>query len=388
MKYKLSDVFELQMGKTPSRDNAAYWSQSEFPWVSISDLSGAGKYIHATKESLSKLAVEESGIKIIPAQTVIMSFKLSIGKVSITPVPMYSNEAIMAFIDRGIVEIKPEYLYYLLLHRDWDEGTNKAVMGKTLNKATLSDVVIDIHPIDEQEKIVAVLNKASEIIDSYQRQLRTLDTLIKARFVEMFGDPKMNPHGYPTHQLSEHIQYLTSGSRGWAQYCVDDGAEWFITIKNVKDCHISTVNMQAINAPDNAEAKRTRVQEGDLLISITADLGRTGVVTQEIAQHGAYINQHLTCIRLDREVLEPLYVAHFLESVAGKEQFISKNQSAVKAGLNFNSINTLQLLVPPIEVQQQFLCFVSQIDKSKVAVQAALDKAQLLFDSLMRQYFG
>ena len=156
----------------------------------------------------------------------------------------------------------------------------------------------------------------------------------------------------------------------------------------MKDCHITTDNMQPVNAPDNAEAKRTRVQEGDLLISITADLGRTGVVTKEIADHGAYINQHLTCIRLNRSVLEPLYVAYFMESSAGKEQFISKNQSAVKAGLNFNSINTLWLTVPPLTSQQEFLRFVAQIDKSKVAVQAALDKAQLLFDSLMQEYFG
>ena len=146
---------------------------------------------------------------------------------------------------------------------------------------------------------------------------------------------------------------------------MDDGKEWFITIKNVKDCKIATDNMQPVNAPDNAEAKRTRVQEGDLLISITADLGRTGVITKEIADHGAYINQHLTLIRLNQEYLEPLYVAYFMESTAGKEQFISKNQSAVKAGLNFNSINTLKLLVPPKDIQQEFLSFVAQVDKSK-----------------------
>ena len=204
----------------------------------------------------------------------------------------------------------------------------------------------------------------------------------------MFGDPKLNPNGYPVHQLSDYIQFLTSGSRGWAEYCVDDGAEWFITIKNVKDCHITTDNMQPINAPDNAEAKRTRVREGDLLISITADLGRTGVVTKEIADHGAYINQHLTCIRLDRNAMEPLYVAYFMESPAGKEQFISKNQNAVKAGLNFNSINTLRLIVPPLTIQQSFLRFVTQVDKSKFAVQKALAETQLLFDSLMQQYFS
>lgn len=146
--------------------------------------------------------------------------------------------------------------------------------------------------------------------------------------------------------------------------------------------------MQTINAPDNAEAKRTKVKEGDLLISITADLGRTGVVTRDISEHGAYINQHLICIRLKTELLEPLYVAHYLESPAGKIQFASKNQSAVKAGLNFNSINSLKLLLPPKELQCEFISFINQVNKSKIAVQKALDETQMLFDSLMQKYFG
>ena len=242
--------------------------------------------------------------------------------------------------------------------------------------------------IEKQTEIVGVLIRTEGIIAARQQQLQKLDELVKARFVEMFGDPKINPNNYPVCQLSDFIVFLTSGSRGWAQYCADDGTEWFITIKNVKDCHIETDNMQPINAPDNAEAKRTRVQEGDLLISITADLGRTGVVTKEIAEHGAYINQHLTCIRLKQDVLNPLYVAYFMESPAGKEQFESKNQSAVKAGLNFNSINSLRLMIPPLDDQNAFVDFIKQTDKSKVVVQKALDEAQLLFDSLMQKYFG
>ena len=259
---------------------------------------------------------------------------------------------------------------------------------KAITNAGLEKVAIKLPGIKDQELVADQLDTITRIINKYQKELSFYDELIKARFVEMFGDPKLNPNGYPVHQLSEYIQFLTSGSRGWAEYCVDDGSEWFITIKNVKDCHITTNNMQPVNAPDNAEAKRTRVHEGDLLISITADLGRTGVVSKEIAEHGAYINQHLTCIRMDRDALEPLYVAYFMESPAGKEQFISKNQSAVKAGLNFNSINTLRLIVPPLTIQREFLRFVAQIDKSKVVVQKALDEAGLLFDSLMQKYFG
>ena len=172
--------------------------------------------------------------------------------------------------------------------------------------------------------------------------------------------------------MSDHILFLTSGSRGWAKYHSDDG-EWFVTIKNVKDCKISTEDIQCITPPQNAEADRTRLKEGDLLISITADLGRTGVVTQEIADHGAYINQHLTCIRLNRNVLNPLYVAYFMESDAGKKQFFAKSLSSVKAGLNFDSIKSLQIMVPPLEAQNEFIAFIHQIDKSKyVAFQLTL----------------
>ena len=268
------------------------------------------------------------------------------------------------------------------------EDKTAFVTVKHLSAKELNKLELDIPSIEEQNHRADSLSKLEKTISLRGNELKLLDDLIKARFVEMFGEPKTNPKGYPVCEMSEYIQFLTSGSRGWAKYCMDDGSEWFITIKNVKDCHISIDNLQPVNAPDNAEAKRTKVQEGDLLISITADLGRTGVVTREIAEHGAYINQHLICIRLNKEVLNPLYVAFFMESPAGKEQFESRNQSAVKAGLNFNSINSLRLLVPPMREQIEFVEFVHQVNKSKASVQKSLDETQLLFDSLMQKYFG
>ena len=257
--------------------------------------------------------------------------------------------------------------------------TVKHLSAKELNKLQL--VVPDL---STQNKVAEILSRLEKIIGLRRQELKRLDNLIKARFVELFGDPIDNSKGYPVHQLSEYITSLTSGSRGWAQYCVDDGDEWFITIKNVKDCHIFTDNMQPVNAPDNAEAKRTKVQEGDLLISITADLGRTGVVTKEIAEHGAYINQHLSCIRINRDVLNPLFVAHYMESPAGKEQFIAKNQSAVKAGLNFNSINSLKLIVPPLAEQNRFIDFIDQVDKSKF-INQLLQKMELYVSRYNRE---
>ena len=252
-----------------------------------------------------------------------------------------------------------------------------------VTSAIVKECSIPLPPLDEQRKIAAVLDKVSDLIAKRRQQLDKLDEMVKGKFVEMFGDPVSNPMSWPVRRFSEYIEFLTSGSRGWAKFYADNG-EYFITIKNVKNCRITVDDVQHIIPPDNAEAKRTRVQEGDLLISITADLGRT----KEIAEHGGYINQHLTCIRIKKNSLNPLYVAYYMESEAGKAQFQSKNQSAVKAGLNFDSIKSLHLTVPPLTLQNAFVIFVEKIEKDKLIINRSLEKLETLKNALMQEYFG
>lgn len=281
------------------------------------------------------------------------------------------------------------YLYYFL--EGYVEELRKQAIGgviKYIKLGNLTDALIELPSFDDQVNIVKVLKKGKRLINSRERQIVELDNLIKARFVEMFGDTVTNPLGWEEHRLDEYIVFLTSGSRGWSQYFVDSENELFITIKNVKDNHITLDDIQYVDAPQNKEADRTKVKADDLLISITADLGRTGVVSKEIAEKGAYINQHLSLVRLDVSQINPLFVSYFLESEGGKRQFESKNQNGVKAGLNFEAIKSLKVLVPPIIKQNEYLDFVQQVDKSKVAIQKSLDETQLLFDSLMQKYFG
>ena len=265
--------------------------------------------------------------------------------------------------------------------------THGATM-KHVVKKDFENVLIPYPSLKRQREIAYVLDKLERNLTQKSQELDKLDELIKARFVEMFGDPVLNSNNYKNNYLEQYIEFITSGSRGWSKYYKKDGKYWFITIKNVKNSHITKDNMQTITPPDNQEAKRTKVKEGDLLISITADLGRTGVVTKDIADHGSYINQHLTCLRLNTDRINPVYVSYFLESSAGKRQFSVKNQNGVKAGLNFKAIKKLKILIPPLSLQNKFVNFVQQVDKSKVAVQKSLDETQKLFDSLMQKYFG
>ena len=375
----LKDVCSINMGQSP--DSNSYNDEG----IGVPFFQGNadfGKRYPVTRKWCS------APTKMAASEDILISVRAPIGAMN------YAKED--CCIGRGLAaltpnkaKVSPEFIFWLLKGKNAElnsKGTGSTF--KAIGRKVLEETLVPNLPLEKQLEYSEILERVYGVIQARKEELQKLDELIKARFVELFGDPIDNSKGYPVHQLSEYITSLTSGSRGWAQYCVDDGDEWFITIKNVKGCHIFTDNMQSVNAPDNAEAKRTKVQEGDLLISITADLGRTGVVTKEIAEHGAYINQHLSCIRINRDVLNPLFVAHYMESPAGKEQFAAKNQSAVKAGLNFNSINSLKLIVPPLVEQNRFIDFIEQVNKSKVAVQKALDETQKLFDSLMQRYFG
>lgn len=382
MRYKLKDIFDLQMGKTPSRNNSEYWNTEDYKWISIADLGKTGKYISETKEYLSESAVTESGIKIISANTVVMSFKLSIGKTAITAEDMYSNEAIMAFHDRHVIDILPEYIYYMFKYKNWDEGSNKAVMGKTLNKATLSEVEIDICSMEEQREIVNVLDKMMAVLEGRETELALLDNLIKARFVEMFGNPRINPNKYPTKLIKDTCIVITGNtpSRKVHEY-YGDAIEWIKTDNIVSSLLYPTVASESLS--DSGKAVGRAVDAGAILMACiagsVASIGRVCITDREVA-----FNQQINAI-VPKE-----YDVRFLHALLqiSKDYLVEDINMSLKGIISKSKLEEKEFIVPSMEEQVGFADFVKQIDKSKVAIQAALDKTQLLFDSLMQKYFG
>ena len=383
---KLGELGKIITGNTPKTSDAQNYESNDICFVKPSDFTDNEiTEIHQSEFYISAYAKDKA--RVLPTDSILVTCIGIIGKVAINKVPCAFNQQINAIIpERKICD--PRYVAYAIQNvQPQMQNTANAAVVPILNKTRFSNIEIPLPSLETQKQIVEFLDKVTSLISLRKQQLAKLDELVKARFVEMFGDAKLNPYDFPCNSLSEYILFLTSGSRGWSQYFTDNG-EYFITIKNVKNCRITLQDVQYVIPPDNAEAKRTKVQENDLLISITADLGRTGVVPKEIAKHGAHINQHLTCIRLNLEKVNPIYVAYYMESDAGKEQFASKNQSAVKAGLNFNAINSLKLIVPPLSLQNDFAAFVERVDQQKQTVQQSLEKLELMKKALMQEYFG
>ena len=365
MRYKLKEIFDLQMGKTPSRNNPDYWCTEDNKWISIADLTKAGKYISDTKEFLSDAAVKESGIKIIPANTVIMSFKLSIGKTAITAEDMYSNEAIMAFHDKHAVDILPEYIFYLFKYKNWEEGSNKAVMGKTLNKATLSEIEVEICSIEKQRQIVSILNKIMSVVDGRKQELQLLDALIKARFVELFGDAIHNDKGWENDTVEKLCKEIYGGgtpSKSHPEYYEDGDIPW-VSSKDMKT-DVLTDSQIKINqlGVDNSTARMVPINSVIMVI-------RSGILkhTLPVAINAVPItvNQDLKVFIPNKRVLTRFLAIQFKMH---EKDILSGVRAVTADNIEFNSLKQRELIVPPIELQQEYVTFLEQIDKSKVSL--------------------
>ena len=372
---RLDEIFDLQMGKTPSRNNADYWTDGQYDWVSIADLGSYQKYVEDTKERISALAVQESGIKSVPANTVIMSFKLSLGKTAITQEPVYTNEAIMAFIPTEKYAVLPDYFYYLFSAKDWTKGTNRAVMGTTLNKATLGAVSITVPPIDEQRKIAAILDKVSDLIAKRRQQLDKLDEMVKARFVEMFGDPQNNEKNWKMRTfkeictvrqglqipISKRLTHFEENCYEYITVAYLHGAKDKEYIKNPKSTVICT--------------------KDDVLMTRT---GNTGMVITNVA--GVFHNNFFL-IDFDRDKYIKEFLVEYLNLDLIQTELKKRAGTSTIPDLNHSEFYKMAIYEPPMDLQNQFAAFVNQTEKSKTTVSHSLEKLETLKKALMQEYF-
>ncbi|PXY03400.1 restriction endonuclease subunit S [Corynebacterium striatum] len=162
---RLGDVCEISIGKTPARKNPEYWGKGH-PWLSIRDMN-QGRSLSATAEQITDLAVRETSPRLCEPGTVLFSFKLSIGKVGIAQIPLYTNEAIAAFVPLEAKTLLNEYLFHALQYFGSNLEGQRAVMGQTLNKASLSQITIPLPPLEEQRRIAAILDEARGQRDKY-----------------------------------------------------------------------------------------------------------------------------------------------------------------------------------------------------------------------------
>ena len=372
---KFADIFDLQMGKTPSRDNALYWND-ENTWLSIADLNDK-KYICESKEGISDIAVKESGIKVVPTNTVIMSFKLSIGKTAITTSEVFTNEAIMAFIEKEKGILKPEFIYYYLKGYKW-MGANKAVLGMTLNKKTISEQIFAYPPLEEQERIVGELDCLSGVIEKKKEQLKELDALAQSIFYEMFGNPVENDRGWDREQLS-NLGEIVSGSTP----STTDETNWGGDVNWVTPAELDVqlyYGETVRKITDKASKSLTLMPVGTVLLSSRAPIGKMAITTVPMCCNQGFKN--IICGDKVNNVFLYYYLMITMDDIQ------SLGRGATFKEVSKKSICDYKIYLPPLSLQQEFAEKIESIEKQKELIRKSIEEVETLFNSRMDYYFG
>ena len=288
------------------------------------------------------------------------------------------------------VEINKRYFVYAVQFKlkEMEAKTHGATM-KHIVKKDFDSTLIPYPSLKEQSRIAEIIDSIAKSINMRQKQLQKLDELVKARFVELFGDPKLNDKGWNAGIVSDYYE-VKGGKRIPKGMGYADGvtAHPYMRATDMKNETILDDDIHYIDEEVYALIKRYTVKSGDVyLTNVGVNLGMAGVIPEKY--DGANLTENaVKLVPKTEKVIDGVFLAHYINSPGIQDYINERKMSVGVPKLAIFRIETMPLLLPPMDIQMQFIEFCKQTDKSKVAVQKALDEAQLLFDSLMQKYFG
>ncbi|MFQ7766317.1 restriction endonuclease subunit S [Blautia wexlerae] len=384
-KYKLGDICEIVSGSTPKTNIDEYW-EGTIKWITPAELNDDTYIITDSVRKITELAVKKTGLKSFPEGTVILSSRAPIGKVAIAGCEMYCNQGFKNLICSK--KINNKYLYWFLKGNTvFLNSLGRGATFKELSKSIVSNIEINLPDIVYQKKAVETLEKVSEIIALRKRELSSLDDLIKARFVEMFGDPATNPMRWSETTIGDECFYIKDGPhKSLPDIGKENGGHPFISVRNIVNGYIDFSTARYISDEDYANAiKKCHPEKGDMLYS----KGGTTGIAKLIDIDEEFANWvHVAVLKFDKSKLNGIFFENMLNGDYCFEQSQRLTKGIANRDLVLSAMAQIKMYRPPMEIQKQFADFVNQVDKSKVAIQKALDKTQMLFDSLMQEYFG
>lgn len=325
---------------------------------------------------------------ICEADTVVIGRKGSINNPIFVEEPFWNVDTAFGLAAKREI-LLPRYLYYFCRNFDF-ERLNKAVTIPSLTKSDLLKIEITLPTLEIQEDVVNKLRKVERIIQARKQQLQKLDELVKARFVELFGELDKNPYGW---KLSSLGALIASCEAGWSgtgtQRKKRDGEVAVLKVSAVTKGYFIPSECKVLDNQSNIK-KYIYPQTGDLLFSRANTremVGATVVITEDFPEH--ILPDKLWKIRFV-EAANVWYMKYALSSKPIRSIFssISTGTSGSMYNVSMEKFKSIEIPLPPLNLQNQFAAFVNQTDKSKAVIQKALAEAQLLFDSLMQKYLG
>ena len=379
MKYiSLKDVCKINMGQSP--DSSSY-NDTEDGIPFFQGNADFGKKYPITRVWCN------APTKIAEPEDILISVRAPIGALN------YAKEK--CCIGRGLAALTPdknkvssEFVYWFLkgknteLNNKGTGSTFKAISRKVLEETRIPDI-----SLERQCEYAEILEKVYGVIQKRKEEIRCLDDLIRARFVEMFGNPLDGTAKYTIHQVGEVAESVDPQPSHRTPPVVENG----IPYVSIKDCDYKTGTIDFEGARKvsitvlEEHLKRYTLHEGDFVIGKIGTIGNPVFVP---ARNDYTLSANVVLVQPNAELVSPYFLKYSFESDFVERQFAEAKNSTSQAAFGIQKVRAVEVMNPNIEIQREFEQFVKQVDKSKVAVQKALDETQILFDSLMQKYFG
>ncbi len=387
---RFDEVFDLQLGRTPARGVDKYWGGTN-TWVSIADM-GQSKFISSSKECISDTALAETGIPLVPKNVVIMSFKLSIGKVAITKRELYTNEAIMAFLPKPGTKILNDYLYYYLQGYKWD-NSNNVVLGFTLNKKSISSSVISYPSLSEQQRIVDILDREFAKIDALkanaEKSLQAAKDLFQATLKKEL-EPR---EGWKKACLDDVCNIVGRiGFRGYTRNDIvpspDDGAI-SLSPSNIVDGEMRYDKLTYISWFKYDESPEIKIFNGDILLVKTgSSYGKSAIIKD--LPHEATINPQLVVLKNIK--IDTQYLHFFLSTDNAKKKFDEFVSGTAIPTFSQRNLGQMEICFPNPETTLGIISKLNNLRKRLTSFQENYQKTLTLCDdlkqSLLRKAFN
>jgi Restriction endonuclease S subunits len=376
---KLGDIATYING-APFRPDQ--WTDTGLPIIRIQNLNNSDAPFNYYDKNLGNKYVVNNGDVLVSWSASLGVFKWNRGKA-------YLNQHIFKVVFNKKIEIDKDYYIYTIgrMLNEMRKQTHGSTM-KHITKGDFDNMLFPFPPLETQKQIAKTLDTAAELLAMRKQQLTELDNLIKSVFYDMFGDPDNNPYGWNINLLEDTADIVSGITKGRKISEIDLVPIPYMRVANVQDGHLNLNEIKELYVA-NYEIEKYKLVNGDLLMTEGGDpdkLGRCAIWKEEIP---VCIHQnHIFRVRFNQKLVLPEYASFLIGSFYGKKYFLkAAKQTTGIATINSKQLRNLPLLVPDINLQNQFAQIVTKIEEQKALVKKAIDETQYLFDSLMSGYF-
>lgn len=382
---RLGDVCNIQSGGTPSRGVPEYWENGQIPWVKISDIKD--KYINATEECITDIALNNSSAKIFPKGTILFTIFATLGETSILQMDAATNQAIacLQIINKQLLS---DYLYYYLLSKKaFVNNLGRGVAQNNINLKILRDFEIAIPPLNIQNNIIEQLNQVVNLIDLREKQLQQLDGLVKSRFIETFGNFVFDRNRWSTCKVGDVAITIDPQPSHRTPPVSTDGIPYI----GVSDCNYDLQYIDFCKARKVGQdvlqehLKRYTLNEGDFIIGKIGTIGKPFFVP---SKQDYTLSANTVLIKPIKEKISPQFLFEIFQSEYMDLIIDTEKKSTSQPAFGIQKIRQISIPLPPMELQMQFALFVKQVLYTKTIIKKSLKKFEALKKQLMQDYFG